>query len=152
VDNRLSLHYANFQEELIGIWECGFFVHFEGGNTQAFLARTILICKNGYMVWLHHYRISNFGEDEILDVCFLISTLIHIECDKSILMHLIVRKLPGLAVFLDVLWPYMLMETTDMNSLHVGHIWFWWSKENSIWWLICDQCTLISVVISFLWQ
>jgi hypothetical protein len=55
------------------------------------------------MVWLHHYRISNFGEDEILDVCFLILTLIHIECNNSILMHLIVRKLPGFVVFLDVL-------------------------------------------------
>lgn len=55
------------------------------------------------MVWLHYYHVSNFGEDEILDVCFIILTLIHIECDNSILMHLIVKKLPRLAVFLDVL-------------------------------------------------
>jgi hypothetical protein len=143
MDNGLSLHKANFQEKSTGIWECGFFVHFEGGNTQALLARIILICKNGRTVWLHHYPISNFGEYEILDVCFFILTLIHIECGNSILMHLIIRKLLGFVVFLDVLWPYLLVETIDLNSLVVGHTWFLWSKENSIWWLICDQCTLI---------
>jgi hypothetical protein len=40
---------------------------------------------------------------KILDVCFLIFVFIHIECNNSILMHLIVRKLLGLVVFLDVL-------------------------------------------------
>lgn len=106
-----------------------FFCTFWRGNTQAFSTITILICKNGCMVWLHHYSISNFGKDEILDVCFLILALIHIECDNSILMHLIVRKLLGFVVFLDVLWPYILVEAINLNSLVVGHTWFWWSRR-----------------------
>lgn len=31
--------------------------------------------------------ISSFGEDEVLDVCFLILALDHIECGSSILLH-----------------------------------------------------------------
>jgi hypothetical protein len=31
--------------------------------------------------------ISSFGEDEVLDVCFLILALDHIECGSSVLLH-----------------------------------------------------------------
>ncbi len=124
----------------------------KGGNTQALLAWAVRVCKNGCTVRLHHYSYLKFWRRWGSWCMLSYPGSWSYECGSSILLHNS-WELLGTVVVLEMdvvkssMWPYLSVETLDLNLLAVGCTWFGRSKENSIWWAVADCSTSNPVFI-----